>query len=157
LVIGSYSPNMMAAVGTAAVLSYLVAHWLQPPEIGIVAPDKAVLVTHDLILAVVLGLLAALVGIILLRGGAFCETLSACLAVRPTWRTMVTMVGGGFVGILAIVSPQVMSDVAGALRVIGTLDLSVRTIAIIFLLKIAASIASLGLGFRGGMLLPSVL
>jgi CIC family chloride channel protein len=58
---------------------------------------------------------------------------------------------------MALVSPQVMSSGHGALRIIGTLDLSVRTVAIVFLLKIVASIASLGSGFRGGLFFSSLL
>jgi CIC family chloride channel protein len=58
---------------------------------------------------------------------------------------------------MALVSPQVMSSGHGALHIIGTLDLSIRTVAIVFVLKIAASIASLGSGFRGGLFFSSLL
>jgi CIC family chloride channel protein len=67
------------------------------------------------------------------------------------------MVGGLVVGLLAIVSPQVMSSGHGALRVAGMLDLSFRAVALLFVLKIVASIASLGSGFRGGMFFSSLL
>jgi CIC family chloride channel protein len=67
------------------------------------------------------------------------------------------MLGGLVVGLLAIVSPQVMSSGHGALRVAGMLDLSFRAVALLFLLKIIASIASLGSGFRGGMFFSSLL
>jgi CIC family chloride channel protein len=50
-----------------------------------------------------------------------------------------------------------MSSGHGALHIIGTLDLSIRTVAIVFVLKIAASIASLGSGFRGGLFFSSLL
>jgi CIC family chloride channel protein len=131
-----------------------VAHSVEPADLGVVAPDKTVLLTHDLILAAALGLLSAVLGIILMRGVALCETLFAHLRVRPTLRTMA---GGLVVGLMALASPQVMSSGHGALRVIGTLDLSVRTVAIVFALKVAASIASLGSGFRGGLFFSSLL
>ena len=70
---------------------------------------------------------------------------------------MRTLVGGFCVGILAMVSPQVMSSGHGALRVAGMLDLSFRIVALLFVLKILASIASLGSGFRGGMFFSSLL
>src|SRR5262249_50748118 len=88
------------------------------------------------------------------RGVALCEALFARLRMRPTLRTVA---GGLAVGAMALVSPQVMSSGHGALRVIGTLDLSVRTVAIVFALKIAASIASLCSGFRGGLFFSSLL
>jgi CIC family chloride channel protein len=50
-----------------------------------------------------------------------------------------------------------MSSGHGALRVAGMLDLSFRAVALLFVLKIAASIASLGSGFRGGLFFSSLL
>jgi chloride channel protein, CIC family len=154
LIIGSYAPASLAPVGISALIGYLVAHWVEPADLGVVAPDKTILLTNDLILAAFVGLLSAVLGIILMRGVALCEALLARLRIRPTVRTMA---GGLVVGLMAIVSPQVMSSGHGALRVIGTLDLSVRAIAIVFVLKIAASIASLGSGFRGGLFFSSLL
>ena len=154
LIIGSYAPASLAPVGISALIGYLVARSVEPADLGVVAPDKAVLVTHDLVLAAILGLFSAVLGIILMRGVALCETLFVRMRMRPALRTIA---GGLVVGLMALVSPQVMSSGHGALRVIGTLDLSVRTVAILFLLKIAASIASLGSGFRGGLFFSSLL
>jgi len=50
-----------------------------------------------------------------------------------------------------------MSSGHGALRVAGMLDLSFRAVALLFVLKIVASIASLGSGFRGGLFFSSLL
>ena len=154
LIIGSYAPASLAPVGISALIGYLVAHSIEPADLGVVAPDKTILLAHDLVLAAFIGLLAAVLGIVLMRGVALCEAAFARLRVRPTLRTIA---GGLVVGLMAIVSPQVMSSGHGALRVIGTLDLSIRTVAIVFALKIAASIASLGSGFRGGLFFSSLL
>ncbi|MFZ1921620.1 MAG: chloride channel protein, partial [Xanthobacteraceae bacterium] len=67
------------------------------------------------------------------------------------------LVGGCCVGLMAMVTPQIMSSGHGALRVAGMLDLSLRTVAILFALKILASIISLGSGFRGGLFFSSLL
>ncbi|HTV29889.1 MAG TPA: chloride channel protein [Xanthobacteraceae bacterium] len=154
LIIGSYSPNSLAPVAIAALIGYEVADRLSPAEIGVVGPDKMTIVSHDLVIAAMLGLLAALLGIILMRGVALSESLFARLELRPTWRTMV---GGFCVGILAMVSPQVMSSGHGALRIAGTLDLPFGSIALLFVLKMVAAVASLGSGFRGGMFFSSLL
>src|SRR3984885_10468593 len=154
LIIGGYSPNSLAPVAIAAVIGYLVAHALAPIEIGIVAPDKIVVATHDLVIAATIGLLSAMLGIALLRGVALSEELFVRLRLRPTLRTMI---GGLVVGLLAIVSPQVMSSGHGALHLSGILKLSLLAVALIFVLKIAASIVSLGSGFRGGMFFSSLL
>ncbi|HXD12785.1 MAG TPA: chloride channel protein [Xanthobacteraceae bacterium] len=154
LIIGGYSPNSLAPVAIAAVIGYLVAHKLAPIEIGIVAPDKMVVATHDLVIAATIGLLAAMLGIALLRGVALSEEFFVRLRLRPMLRTMI---GGFLVGLLAMVSPQVMSSGHGALHLSGILKLSLWAVALIFVLKIAASIVSLGSGFRGGMFFSSLL
>jgi CIC family chloride channel protein len=154
LIIGSYSPSGLAPVGIAALVGFLVARSLSPAELGVVPPEPTTMTGHDLVLAAVLGLLAAGLGIVLMRGVALSEAMFARLKLRPALRTML---GGLVVGLLAIVSPQVMSSGHGALRVAGMLDLSFRAVALLFLLKIVASIASLGSGFRGGMFFSSLL
>ncbi len=154
LIIGSYSPSGLAPVGISALIGYLVARSLAPAELGIVAPEKTTIAVHDLVLAATLGLLSAGLGIVLMRGVAISENMFARLRLRPALRTMA---GGLVVGLLAIVSPQIMSSGHGALRVAGMLDLSFRAVALLFVLKIVASIASLGSGFRGGMFFSSLL
>ena len=154
LIIGSYSPSGLAPVGISALLGFLVARQLAPAELGIVAPEKTTIAAHDLVLAATLGLFSAMLGMILMRGVAISENMFTRLRLRPMLRTMT---GGLVVGLLAIVSPQVMSSGHGALRVAGMLDLSFRTVALLFVLKIVASIASLGSGFRGGMFFSSLL
>ena len=154
LIIGSYSPNSLAPVGIAALIGFLVAQHFSPAELGVVAPDKTTIAAHDLVLAATLGLMAAMLGIILMRGVAICEAMFTRSRLRPTLRTAA---GGLVVGLIAILSPQVMSSGHGALRVAGMLDLSFRAVALLFVLKIVASIASLGSGFRGGLFFSSLL
>ena len=154
LIIGSYSPVSLAPVGIASLIGFLVAHYFSPAELGVVAPEKTTVVLHDLMLAATLGLLASMLGIVLMRGVAICEAMFQKLKLRPTLRTGL---GGVVVGLLAILSPQVMSSGHGALRVAGMLDLSFRAVLLLFVLKIVASIASLGSGFRGGLFFSSLL
>src|SRR5664280_518000 len=100
------------------------------------------------------GLLAAIFGIALMRGVAACELLFSRLRVKPGLRPML---GGAVVGLLAMVSPQVMSSGHGALHLTGIFKLPIETIALIFVLKALASIVSLGSGFRGGLFFASLL
>jgi CIC family chloride channel protein len=96
----------------------------------------------------------ALLGILLMRGVALCESIFSQLRLRSAMRTMI---GGTVVGLLAIIAPQVMSSGHGALHIIGVLDLSIDTLLLVFVFKILASIASLGSGFRGGLFFSSLL
>ena len=154
LIIGGYSPSSLAPVAAAALIGFLVAHALAPADIGVVAPERMAVGIHDLVIAATIGLLAAALGILLMRGVALCETLFVRLRVRPVVRTTI---GGLVVGLLAMVTPQVLSSGHGALRLSGVFTLSLWTVAAILVLKIAASIVSLGSGFRGGLFFSSLL
>ncbi len=154
LIIGGYSPNNLAPVGVAALIGYLVAHTLAASEIGIVAPQNMTVAAHDLAIAAMIGLFAAGLGILLMHGVALCESLFQRLKLRSMLRTVA---GGLVVGLLAVVAPQVMSSGHGALHLTGIGHLTLSTIGLFFVLKIAASIVSLGSGFRGGMFFSSLL
>jgi chloride channel protein, CIC family len=154
LIIGGYSPNSLAPVAVSALLGYLVAHALAPAEIGVVAPERMIVATHDLVIAATIGLLCAVAGILMMRGVALCEALFIRLNLRLALRTAI---GGLVVGLLAMVAPQVMSSGHGALHFSGILHLSLWTVALLFALKIAASIVSIGSGFRGGLFFSSLL
>jgi CIC family chloride channel protein len=154
LVIGTYSIASLAPVGMAALLGYLVAQAFTPGPLGIETGALSGLATHDLIIAGVVGLLAAIYGIVLMRGVATCEAMFKRAKVPASVRPAI---GGAVVGLLAIVSPQVMSSGHGALHLTGIFNLPLREIALIFVLKSLASIFSLGSGFRGGLFFASIL
>ncbi len=154
LIIGSYSISGLAPVGMAALLGYLTAQAFSPDRLGIETGAMASPAVHDLVIAGGLGLLAALFGIALMRGVAACEALFTKTRVKPAVRPML---GGVLVGLLAIISPAVMSSGHGALHLTGMFKLPLQTIALIFVLKSVASVISLGSGFRGGLFFASLL
>jgi CIC family chloride channel protein len=154
LIIGSYSVASLAPVGMAALLGYLTAQIFTPDRLGIETGAVSSLAVHDVVIAGGVGLLAAIFGIALMRGVAACEVLFSRLRVKPGLRPML---GGAVVGLLAMVSPQVMSSGHGALHLTGIFKLPIETIALIFVLKALASIVSLGTGFRGGLFFASLL
>ena len=154
LIIGGYSPNSLAPVAVSALLGYLIAHALSPAEVGIVAPDQMTVAVRDLVVSGMIGVLCAAAGILIMRGVAICDALFARFNVPLFLRTTI---GGLAVGLLAAVAPQVMSSGHGALHFAGILNLSLWTVALLFILKIVASIISLGSGFRGGLFFSSLL
>lgn len=154
LIIGSYTASSLTPVAVAALLGYEVTGRLSPVDIGVVAPEKMTITGHDLLVAALLGLLMAALGILLMRGVALCELALSRLRLRAGARAMI---GGAAVGLMAMKAPQVMSSGHGALHILGVLDLSIGTLLVIFVFKILASIASLGSGFRGGLFFSSLL
>ncbi len=154
LVIASYAVQSLAPVGTAAVIGFLVARAIGPTPLGLLTTGVEVMSSRDLAIAAGLGVLAAGFGITLMRGVALCEAAFARLRVLPAFRPGF---GGLLVGLMALVSPQIMSSGHGALHVAGMLDRPLKEIALLFLLKAAASAVSLGSRFRGGLFFASLL
>jgi CIC family chloride channel protein len=148
LVIGGYTPASLTPVGVAAVVGYLVAHGFLPLSLGVTVGPFGVIFGHDLAIAALLGLFAALVGIGIMRGVALCEAALTSIGIGPPLRLAA---GGLGVGLLALVTPQVMSSGHGALFYSGLVRMSVGTMTAVFLLKSLASVISLGSGFRGGL------
>jgi chloride channel protein, CIC family len=148
LVIGGYTPASLTPVGVAAVAGYFVTHAFAPLTLGVGVGPVGDVLGRDLAVAALLGILAALVGIAIMRGVALCEAL---LAKTRIWQPLRPALGGLAVGLLALATPQVMSSGHGALHFAGFVSIPLTVVASMFLLKAIASILSLGSGFRGGL------
>ena len=154
LVIGGYTPASLAPVGVAAVAGYFVTHGFEALSLGISVGPVGDVVGRDLAIAALLGGLAALSGILIMRGVALCEM---GLAKTGLWPPLRPALGGLGVGLLALLTPQVMSSGHGALHFSGLVSMPLQIIAGIFVLKALASIISLGSGFRGGLFFATLL
>jgi chloride channel protein, CIC family len=148
LVIGGYTPASLTPVGVAAVAGYFVAHAFTILSFGVGVGPVGDVLGRDLAIASLLGVLAALTGIAIMRGVTLCETLLAKIRLWPPLRPAL---GGLIVGLLALATPQVMSSGHGALHFAGFVSIPLTVIATMFILKALASIVSLGSGFRGGL------
>ncbi|HTB01423.1 MAG TPA: chloride channel protein [Bradyrhizobium sp.] len=148
LVIGGYTPASLTPVGVAAVAGYFVAHGFTVLSLGVGVGPVGDVLGRDLVVAALLGILAALFGIAIMRGVALCEAL---LAKTRLWPPLRPALGGLAVGLLALITPQVMSSGHGALHFAGFVSIPLSVLATIFLLKALASVLSLGSGFRGGL------
>jgi CIC family chloride channel protein len=154
LVIASYSAATLAPVGIAALVGYLVANLFSPVSLGIGTLYTSRVSGRDLAVAAALGLLAAVAGITLMRGVAFVETAFNRLRVPAFVRPAL---GGLAVGLLALLTPQILSSGHGAIRIAAVLNSPLQQVGLLFLLKAIASVLSLGSGFRGGLFFASLL
>jgi chloride channel protein, CIC family len=148
LVIGGYTAASLTPVGVAAVAGYFVTHGFEALSLGISVGPVGNVTGQDLAVAALLGVLAAMFGILIMRGVALCEAGLVKSRLRPPLRPAL---GGLVVGLLALLTPQVMSSGHGALHFSGLVSMPLQVIAGVFVLKALASIASLGSGFRGGL------
>ncbi len=153
IVIGSYTPSMIAPVAAAALASVLVAHVMRvaPYSIQIVAFQAPGAL--DYVVYAGLGLICAAVGIVIMRLVGTAERLVRQTRI-PTW--LQPGIGGVLLAGLAFLSPQTLSSGHGALHIDLATTLGLGALAAIFMLKMTASVVSLGFGFRGGLFFASL-
>jgi chloride channel protein, CIC family len=154
LVIASYSVANLAPVGVGALVGYLVATAFGQTPLGIGSLYVSHVRGFDLATSILVGVLAAGVGITLMRGVALCESLLNWVRIRPVLRPIL---GGLLVGLMAIVTPEVLSSGHGAIHTSSMYVRPLSAVALLFVLKSLASIVSLGTGFRGGLFFASLL
>jgi CIC family chloride channel protein len=153
LVLGGYTPASLTPVGVASVVGYFVAHEFAPLSLGVGVGPIGDVLARDLAIATLLGVLAALLGIGIMRGVALSETL---LSKTGLWPPLRPALGGLGVGLLALLTPEVMSSGHGALHFGGIFSMPLTFVAMVFGLKTIASVISLGTGFRGGLFFASL-
>src|SRR5579871_1755447 len=136
LIVGGYTPASLTPIGISAVAGFVVAKYFSPLTLGIVVNQIGEVRGRDLAIATLLGLLAALVGIIIMRGVALVEAL---LTKSRLWPPLRPALGGLVVGALALVTPEVLSSGHGALHLNSMVGPPVMFIITVFVLKIVAS------------------
>ena len=155
LIVGVYSVSNVAAIMTAALTAVLTGAALSggAAPYSLHAAPVAPLHTVHYLAIVMLGLCSAFLGVAVMRTVALVERAFAATRLPPVVRPAF---GGLIVGGLALVTPQVLGAGHGALRLDWPLDLSMKTLALLIVLKLGASMVSLGSGFRGGLFFASL-
>ncbi|MBN8903637.1 MAG: chloride channel protein, partial [Rhodospirillales bacterium] len=153
LVIGTYTLGAFAPVAVAAIVSVAVVHAIgHPPfELELQVPSRIDGLDYIPILA--LGMLCALVGIAIMRGVTLTEEMFRKSRV-PVW--LRPGIGGVIIGVLALVTPAVLSSGHGALGVVIEAPYPLWWVGLLVLLKATASAVSIGSGFRGGLFFASL-
>ena len=154
LVIGSYSPSVLAPISIAALSSTLVVRGIYGPE-SIFELDVPVHIGGvDYVLFAVLGVAAAGIAIATMRGVTWVERLFRRLRV-PSW--LRPCIGGVLIGLIATIYPEVLGSGHGALQF--SLDHAVPAALLLGLIaaKGLASAISVGSGFRGGLFSSALL
>ncbi|MDQ2803695.1 MAG: chloride channel protein, partial [Pseudomonadota bacterium] len=152
LVIGTYTLGTFAPVAVAAIVAVSVLHALghAPFDLTLSIPKLAP-EHYPSIMA--LGMVCALVGITLMRGVTLTEEAFRRSRI-PAW--LRPLVGGTVVGLLAQVTPAVLSSGHGAIGLVIGAPYAVAWVGVLVLLKAVASAVSIGSGFRGGLFFASL-
>ena len=153
LIMGSYTVASLAPVVGACLAGYLAERAMGGVP-SVIQPTQVTLVTSDYLVCAVLGLVAAPVGIAIMRLVNFVE---ASLRRMRVPRLIQPAIGGVAAAILALQSPEVLASGHGALEIHLAHPDELGPVTAAFLLKAAASIVCLGCGFRGGLFFASLL
>lgn len=154
VVIGAYTTATIAPVMAAAISGWLVTQAIGGSLYHIDVAASASVSGLDYALFTALGALCAALAILMMRAVSVLDRLfrrpAIPLVLQPA-------LGGIVVGALALITPQVLSAGHGALQFDLTAVRGVGFILTVLALKMLASAASLGAGFRGGLFFASLL
>jgi CIC family chloride channel protein len=153
LVIGTYTLGSFAPVAVAALVSQAVVQALGGSIFDLVTEVPAHIHPLDYIPILALGMLCALLGISIMRGVTVTEDMFRRSGV-PVW--LRPAIGGMAIGLLALVTPAVLSSGHGALGLTFEKHDPVRWVLLLVALKATASAISIGSGFRGGLFFASL-
>ncbi len=154
LVIGTYAIASLAPVVASAVAATLVARALSGQTYMVEPGGVASPGWDGHAMALVLGVLCALLAIGLMRGVGGIE--AGIKRVMP-WEWLRPAAGGVVVGVLALLSPGVLSAGHEALHVAFSTEGPLRAALTLLVLKAVASAVSLAAGYRGGLFFSSLL
>ncbi|MDM9618785.1 chloride channel protein [Rhizobium sp. S96] len=153
LIIGTYTIVSLTPVVVSAIVSTTLARFLAGSDFLIDVGQFGTVMPADYVPAVLLGAFCAGVGILIMQGVAFIEETARRSSIAPPLRPAL---GGIVVGLLALVTPQVLSAGHGALHLNLGRDVAIPVLIGLFLLKSFASAISIGSGFRGGLFFASL-
>jgi CIC family chloride channel protein len=153
LVIGTYTLGTFAPVAVASIVAVSIVNAIStaPFDLVVQVPTRVDMLDYIPILA--LGMLCALIGIAIMRGVTLTEELFRRSGV-PGW--LRPAIGGLAVGLLALITPAVLSSGHGALGIVIEAPYSLSHLAMLVVLKSVASAVSIGSGFRGGLFFASL-
>jgi CIC family chloride channel protein len=152
LVIGTYTLASFAPVLVASLISLAVLHLLghAPFELQLYIPHLRPVDYPSILL---LGMFCALIGIAIMFGVTVIEGVFRRLRLPVLLRPLL---GGAVVGMLALLTPAVLSSGHGAIGMMISAPFPLYWVALLVLLKSVASAFSIGSGFRGGLFFASL-
>ncbi|WP_131115838.1 chloride channel protein [Lichenihabitans psoromatis] len=154
VVLGTYTVGTLAPVAASALVANLVNQGLSSPEFLIKPGSLQAVSPQDLIHVVAISVICALVGIVLMLAVSASDYLFR-RSNLPVWSR--TIVGGALVGLLGLITPQVLGAGHGAMERDLVASIGPMMLVTIIIMKGLASAISLGAGFRGGLFYASLL
>jgi CIC family chloride channel protein len=153
LILGSYMPRALAPVAVASVCATLTQRALNHPQPLFEMGGPMFLDTRSYGLFLIMGILAAGVGIVAMQAVTWAERGLRAMEV-PEW--MRPFAGGIVLSVIAWEFPQVLGSGHGAIQYHFDTRWALLPLAALLVAKLLASAISVGSGFRGGLFSSSL-
>ncbi|MGE5537599.1 MAG: chloride channel protein [Gemmatimonas sp.] len=153
LVIGMYSPAVLAPVTVAALTGAFTARWTLGSQPIFLTATSVQIGGWDYALFSVLGIAAAALGIGIMLAVTWIERGFRAWSI-PVW--LRPAIGGVVLGGIAFFFPQVLGSGHGAMESVLGLAFSPYALLLLIPAKAVASAVSIGSGFRGGLFSTSL-
>jgi CIC family chloride channel protein len=153
LILGSYMPRALAPVAVASVCATLTQRALNRPQPLFEMSGPMFLDTRSYGLFLIMGIVAAGVGILAMQAVTWAERGLRTIEV-PEW--MRPFVGGVILSVIAWEFPQVLGSGHGAIQYHFDTRWALLPLAALLMAKLLASAISVGSGFRGGLFSSSL-
>lgn len=153
LVHGAYAPRNLAIIGAGVVSGTLARRVIEPHGQLFTLPAVGALPDGFLPLFLLIGLMAALLGIVTMRLVSVFERLFQASRI-PGWARPAA--GGLVLGLMALASPQILGSGHEAIEAHLLESWGWLALAGLLMGKVVASALSLGAGFRGGLFSSSL-
>lgn len=151
VVLRRFNVRNFTIVVVASVVSNIVAVAFYGDSVGLALPDFEVETGLEMFLHAIVGITAAIVGILFVRTRFFTEDVFEFLGVKLSVRPIVGML---LVGVLALIEMDILGSGLDQIRIFAEGDIGVSTLAILMVLKLVAASLTIGSGASGGAFAP---
>ncbi len=151
VVLRRFNVRNFTIVVVSAVVANIVAVAFYGSSAGLDLPDLEINSSWELFLHAIVGVSAAIAGILFVRTRFFTEDVFEFLGVKLVARPILGLFG---VGVLALIEADILGSGLDQIRIFAEGDTAVSTLAILMVLKLVAASLTIGSGASGGAFAP---
>ncbi len=151
VVLRRFNVRNFTIVVVAAVVANIVAVAFYGDSAGLDLPDFDINSSWELFLHAIVGISAAIAGILFVRTRFFTEDVFEFLGVSMSVRPILGLFG---VGVLALIESNILGSGLDQIRIFAEGETAVSTLAILMVLKLIAASLTIGSGASGGAFAP---
>lgn len=151
VVLRRFNVRNFTIVVVSAVVANIVAISFYGDSAGLDLPDLDINSNWELFLHAIVGVSAAIAGILFVRTRFFTEDVFEFLGVSLSVRPILGLLG---VGVLALIESNILGSGLDQIRIFAEGGTAVSTLAILMVLKLIAASLTIGSGASGGAFAP---